>query len=185
MNKINYLAPVPTPPRTAMNSGLSPAKHATMLRLLGRPGAMTRDCSPVTNETLKKRIITRDIAPHLRVTGFNSAVISFEMVMNDIREDDPTLWGLISTAGMLCCRAVRGSTTHFSNHSWGTAIDLKIGGILAPLNAKTIPLGLKLIYPYFHRRGWFWAAGYNGRTDPMHFETAQETLLRWEREGVI
>lgn len=182
---INYLQAVPTPPRSAMNTGLSPAKHDTMLRLLGKPGAMTVNCSEPTNAALLAKIITLPITPKLKARGLAPAVKSLQKVFDDIKADDPDLWAIISSAGMLCCRAVRGSTTHFSNHSWGTAIDLKIGGILAPLNAKTIPLGLKLIYPHFHRYGWFWAAGYKGRTDAMHFEVAQETLLRWKRENLI
>lgn len=182
---IDYLKAVPCPPRSAMNTGLTPAKHATMLRLLGRPGLLSQDCSGVTNNALRARMVTERITDKFRVTGFAPAVNSLKMLMDDLKDDDPKLWAIVGTAGMLCCRAVRGSNKYYSNHSWGTAIDLTIGGILAPLNAKTIPLGLKLIYPHFHRYGWFWAAGYNGRTDPMHEEVAQETLLRWEKEGVI
>jgi len=31
---------------------------------------------------------------------------------------------------MLCCRYIRNSKTNISNHSWGTAVDLKLKGVL-------------------------------------------------------
>jgi hypothetical protein len=175
---------VATPSRDSMNTGLTPARHATMIEVLGRPGRLTVNCSPVTNATVKRLMQTRDVGP-FRVSGLKPALNSLERVFRAVKEAQPELHALLGTAGMTCCRAVRGSTTHFSNHSWGTAIDLKIGGILSPLNASRVPRGLIAVYPFFHQEGWFWAAGYNGRTDPMHFEVANETIRRWKSEGLF
>lgn len=180
----DYLKLVPTPARSAMNTGFSPARHDTMLALLGKPGPLSQNCTDPTGEKVVRLLTRKDVGPFF-ARGLSPAVASLTLVFADLKRDHPILHDLIGTEGMTCCRAVRGSTTHWSNHSWGTAVDLTIGGILAPLNATKIPYGLIAAYPYFHRYGWFWAAGYNGRTDPMHMETAQETLLRWRREGLI
>ena len=182
---MNYLQLVDVPSRTAMNTGLSPARHETMLALLGRPGTLSRDCSPILNSHLRARMVTEQVAPHVKVTGLSPAIAALSKVMADIGAAHPDLLMLIGTAGMTCCRAVRGFASHFSNHSWGTAIDLTIGGKLSPLNATKIPLGLLLVYPHFHRHGFFWAAGYKGRTDPMHMEIADETLRYWHQGGLV
>lgn len=177
---------VPVSQIGGINSGLSPAKHATMMKLFGKPGPFGTNCAfptgPVVNKFTQKVVV---ITPKIRVRALSPAVASLKMVFNDIKKYHPELWSIIGTAGMTCCRAVRGSDRYYSNHSWGTAIDLTIGGILAPLNATRVPYGLIVCYGYFHKYGWFWAQGYRGRTDPMHQEVAQETLLRWKKEGVI
>jgi hypothetical protein len=47
-----------------------------------------------------------------------------------------------------------------------------------------IPNGFLVLYSYFHKEGWFWAAGYaSGRVDAMHFEASDETLWQWYHEG--
>ncbi len=181
---VSYTELVPTPPRTAMNTGFSPARHSTMLNTLGVPCPRRTNCSPVTNARLRAITSTRDVGP-FRVTGINPALDSLQKVFSDVQSAFPGLYDLLGTAGMSCCRAVRGNPNFFSNHSWGTAIDLTVGGILAPLDAARIPHGLLLVYPFFHRHGWFWAAGYNGRTDPMHFEVANETILQWQQNGLL
>jgi D-alanyl-D-alanine dipeptidase len=50
--------------------------------------------------------------------------------MADIAKEQPAVYAGLGSAGMLCCRLVRGSTTAISNHSWGTAIDLTLNGVL-------------------------------------------------------
>lgn len=180
----SYTELVPTPARQYMNTGLSPARHGTMLDVLGVPCRRTSDCSDVSNGRLRGLMETRDVGP-FRATGLRPALDSLQAIFTEVRAALPELHDIVGTEGMSCCRAVRGRPEFFSNHSWGTAIDLKVGGILAPLNAQRIPHGLLLLYPFFHRHGWFWAAGYNGRTDPMHFELANETILDWHGRGLF
>lgn len=66
------------------------------------------------------------------------------------------------------CRAVRGSTTTPSNHSWGLAIDIN-----APANpmGKTfrsdIPPGVVAMW---WDCGFYWGGWYRTRPDAMHFE---------------
>jgi len=72
---------------------------------------------------------------------------------------------------MLCCRYQRNSTTSISNHSWGTAVDLKIDGHLDERGDDTVQYGLTLIAPIFNRFGWYWGAMFPTE-DAMHFEAS-------------
>ena len=82
----------------------------------------------------------------------------------------------LGSAGMLCCRFVRGSTTSISNHSWGTAIDLTINGVLDKRGNGQVQYGLALIAPIFNQHGWYWGAGF-ATEDGMHFEISQDLLM--------
>jgi hypothetical protein len=178
-----YTHLVPTPKRSAMNSGLSPARVETLIDIFGEFPGLTNDCGPVKNARVAKQSQTRDLGP-FRATGIRPALSSLETVMDEVKAAHPLLWGIIGTEGMLCYRRVRGSSKP-SNHAAGTAIDIKIGGVLPEFNAAMVPFGYVVLYGYFHRHGWFWAAGYNGRRDPMHFEIADETLRKWHASGTI
>jgi hypothetical protein len=179
-----YTEAVPCPPRDQMNTGLSAARHSTMLDVFGIPCAKSTDCTDVTDTKLKRLIETRNVGP-FRVTGLEPALDSLQAIFNEVHTKMPGLYSILGSEGMLCCRTVRGRPNFYSNHSWGAALDIKVGGILPPLNARRIPRGLLLIYPYFHQHGWFWGAGYNGRTDPMHFEIADETIRAWKASGKL
>ncbi len=152
-----------------------------MLELFGRPGRLTQDCSPVTNLMLKNQLMRASCGPFV-VEGWKPAVLSLSAVFEEVKRKQPDLYAVVQSAGMLCCRAVRGSQSHYSNHSWGTAIDLKIESQLDELGADHVQAGILALYPYFHRHGWFWGAGYHGRRDPMHMELADETV-RGLRKG--
>ncbi len=165
------------PAPSSINSGLSPARPATLRRLLGEPRAdYTSQCQAVTNPSIARRLVTRDVGP-FRVTGLDVAVSSLLRVMALVRQHRPDAYDVIGTAGMLCARLVRGSQSTPSNHSWGTAIDLTFAGRLDPLGDGTVQQGLLAVYPYFHREGWFWGAEFR-REDGMHFALAAETI-RW------
>ena len=71
---------------------------------------------------------------------------------------------------------VAGSRGRTSNHSWGTAVDISVGGILdgvqtqsARLDGKTLA-GLAAMAPFFNQAGWYWGAGFSTFEDGMHFE---------------
>ena len=101
-----------------------------------------------------------------------------------VKLQDPELYALIGTAGMTCCRLVRGSDTQWSNHSFGFAIDITVGGDLIELGAKKISVGLLRLYPYFHSEGFFWGAEFR-RPDAMHFEVSTEKFLEWRNKKLI
>ena len=96
-----------------------------------------------------------------------------------------TLYAVLTTAGMTCCRAVRGSTTNYSNHSWGTAIDMSIKGVLTPLGSTTVQEGIAEAAPFFLAERFFWGAGYSSRKDAMHFEASHELIQDWKKAGSI
>jgi hypothetical protein len=131
----------------------------------------------VTNTALARRIVTRSVGP-FRVTGLDSAVTSLSRIMASIELDQRLVYRALGTAGMHCARYVRGSTTTISNHSWGTAIDLTIDGILDPRGDDGIQFGLHLIAGSFNANGWFWGAGFTTE-DAQHFEAGSALVQSW------
>lgn len=185
--KSTYTAMVPTPNRRSMNSGLSAAKVSTLKELFGAFPNLPADCGTNRNAKISAMLETRNVGP-FRVTGIKPALDSLERIFAAVKRDHPDLYKIVGTAGMHCYRKVRGGSSP-SNHCAGTAIDLTVGGVLpamdyTPETPDLIPNGFVVLYGYFHKEGWFWAAGYaGGRVDAMHFEVADETLRQWEAQG--
>ncbi|QYK55455.1 MAG: M15 family metallopeptidase [Fimbriimonadaceae bacterium] len=165
------------PPIGTFNSHLSPCKASTLTALLGRPREdVGAECRPITNRALKARMVTESVGP-FRVTGLDVAVASLRRVLEAVRTADPAVYACVGTAGMLCCRYVRGSKRTLSNHSWGTAIDLTFGGEVDPRGDGLCQAGLLRAYRFFHAEGWYWGAGFPTE-DAMHFELAEETARK-------
>ncbi len=142
-----------------------------MLAVLGTPGALTQNCSPITNAHLKTLLVTQNVGP-FSVTGLKPAVEALTRVFAAIKAQKPALYAVLTTPGMTCCRLVRGSTTNFSNHAWGTAIDMGIHGVVVQLGSTTAQEGIVEAAPFFQAERFFWGAGYSTRKDPMHFEAS-------------
>lgn len=177
---ITDLIPIPA----NINSGLNAARQVTMLALLGNPrGSFTRDCQPVTNPNLRGLVRTASVGP-FRVTGLAPAVDSLRQVLADVEREQSEVFEALGTAGMLCARLVRGSASSVSNHSWGTAIDLTLNGMLdSPGNGRT-QRGLADIAPIFNRHGWYWGAGFP-REDAMHFELSDQKIRQLHADRVF
>lgn len=171
--------PVPRPDPASLNIGLSAAGNDFMLGKLGAPRSegYSALCQMPTLPRLRRNLVTDTIGP-FRVTGLVPAVLSLKRVMADIAVEQPAAYRALGTAGMLCCRWVRGSTTAISNHSWGTAIDLTLDGILDAHGDDTVQHGLTLIAPVFNRHGWFWGAAFR-KEDGMHFEGSRALVDEW------
>lgn len=186
----NYLALLPRPSRESINSGLSNLKASTCLRVFGEPAKeKSVNGSEITSPKLKKAIASEDVGlPYdgkaSKVRGHKAAVESLKRVLLNVERADPELRAALGHAGMLNARLVRGSQTTWSNHSWGFAIDITIDGVLDARGDNKVQAGLLTLYKYFHAEGWFWGAEFNIE-DSMHFEVAEETFLRWEREGKL
>ena len=75
--------------------------------------------------------------------------------------------GVSKYAGAYNHRKVRGSSTKWSNHAYGAAIDLNAdqNGLNAGHGNMPAP-----VIDAFTRQGAMWGGWYKGRTDPMHFE---------------
>jgi hypothetical protein len=179
---VDYAKMVAIP--SGINSGLTAASQSAMIDALGKPGDLTQDCSAITNAALKKLLVTQSVGP-FKVTGLKPAVDALTNVFTAIKAQKPDLYAVITTAGMTCCRAVRGSTTNYSNHSWGTAIDLGINGVLTPLGSQTVQQGLVDAAPFFAAEQFFWGAGYQSRPDGMHFEASNELIASWKSSGAL
>jgi hypothetical protein len=176
------LIPVPQ----NINPNINAARQITMKSLLGLPrGTFVRDCRPVTNPVLRSLVRTAEVGP-LRVTGLAPAIESLREVMADIEQEQPEVLAILGTAGMLCARLVRGSASSISNHSWGTAIDLTLNGILDERgdDARTTQRGLALIAPIFNRHEWYWGAGFPVE-DAMHFELSDQRIRALHEAGAF
>ena len=170
--------------KTRFNKGITQPRNKTMLALLGQPrDSYNTDCQSVTNPHLKDLLEKRTIGP-ITVTMIKPALDSLERVMARLKETDPDIYAKVGTAGALCVRFIRGSTTSISNHSWATAIDLTLEGKLDGFADGGTQFGLLILAEYFNDEGWFWGAAYN-REDSMHFEVGEETLRQWQAEGKL
>jgi hypothetical protein len=180
---INYKDLVDIP--SGINVGLSSARPDTMVSILGKPCTPTENCSPVTNPDVKKLIVTKNVGP-FTVTGLTPAIEVLERIFAKVKQEQPDLYQQLGTAGMLCCRKVRGGT-NFSNHSWGTAIDIKISSELDAVGDGKAQLGLVKLAPYFNQEKFFWGAGFRSRAreDSMHFEVSEELIEEWKNNGVL
>jgi D-alanyl-D-alanine carboxypeptidase len=174
--------PVPRPAADSINAGLTAVNNAYMLEKFGPPlsdGAYPRECSRMpTNPRLRGKNMPLDTVGPFRVTGLLPAVLSLKEVMLDIAAEQPAVYKALGTVGMVCCRLQRGSDTAISNHSWGTAIDLTIDGVLDTYNNDTVQYGLTLVAPIFNRHGWYWGAAFRVE-DGMHFEGSKALIEQW------
>ncbi len=184
----DYLERIQKPHPDSINSGLTSAKQSTMLSVLGRPReTLTNDCADVTNPKLKKLLETRDVGP-FRVTAIKPFLDVLTRVFARVKENDPQLYNLLGSAGGLCCRRVRKTSgppsKNFSNHSWGTAVDIKIGGILDKQGDNMCLRGLLALYGYFHAEKCYWGAEFPTE-DSMHFEASDELIRGWKDAGIV
>lgn len=177
---ITDLIPIPA----GINPGLNAARQLTMKALLGSPrGTFGTDCQPVTNPMLRNLIRTDDVGP-FRVTGLVPAIASLKEVIAEIRVQQADVFAGLGTAGLLCARLVRNSNSSISNHSWGTAIDLTLNGVLDDPGTNRTQEGLARIAPIFNRHGWYWGAGFP-REDAMHFELSDQKIRALHAAGVF
>jgi len=128
--------------------------------------------------------VLEDVGP-FRVTGLKPAVADLQKIFAAVKAQDLELYSALGTAGMLCCRLVRGTRTGaISNHSWGTAIDIKLNDQLDRRGDDKVFAGLICLAPFFNQQGWFWGAGF-GTEDAMHFEVSDDRIREFHRTGQL
>lgn len=179
------------PSRLTLNGDLHGARNATMLEILGNPRAdYASDCRDPTNPRIARLIVREDVGP-FKARGLAPAVAALRRIFVDIRAHESDVYGRLGNMGMLCCRFVRGSRSAISNHSWGTAIDLTIDGILDQRgdrrgagHSPTAQRGLLQIYKHFNRHGFFWGAAFPTE-DSMHFEASDQLIRQWQQDGAL
>lgn len=170
--------------RSRFNTGVTQPGNRVMLEVLGQPRTRyNTTCQSVTNPNLRSLLETRQVGP-IRVTMIKPALDSLERIMARLEETEPDIYASVGTAGALCVRLIRGSTSSISNHSWGTAIDVKLQGRLDGFGDGSTQFGLLILAELFNEEGWFWGATYS-REDSMHFEVGVETLRSWAAAGQL
>lgn len=170
--------------KTRFNRGVTQPGNRVMLEVLGHPrDSYSTECQAVTQPRLKALMETRQIGP-IRVTMVKPALDSLERILAELQKSEPDIYSALGTAGAMCARLIRGSRTAVSNHSWGTAIDLKLEGQLDGFADGGTQFGLLLLAELFNKEGWYWGATYS-REDSMHFEVGVETMRKWQAEGLL
>jgi hypothetical protein len=173
----------PLPSKNGINVGLTRASNALLLSVFGKPGALTDGCSDITNPRLKRLVVSENVGP-FTVQGLKPAVDTIKRVFDAIGREHHEYLAGVKSLGMLCVRAVRGSGSQYSSHSFGVAIDLSFGERLSGFGEPTAPRGLQLIAPYFQKERFYWAAG-DARPDAMHFEPSKELIEDWVSTGQL
>ena len=180
------LVPIPG----SINRGVTAARQRTMLEIFGPPCSLNAECTAVTNAKVKQLLVTRDVGP-FRVQGIKPMLEALTRIFARVKREEPELFKVVGTAGVLCCRRVRRKpgarpSPNFSNHSWGSAIDLTIKGRLDPVGNGTTQFGILLLAPLFNEERFFWGAGFRGESeDAMHFEASDELVRDWESDGLL
>ncbi|SDI39364.1 M15 family metallopeptidase [Aliiruegeria lutimaris] len=183
MSASDYTQVVEWIDRTAFNKPLTVASPRFLSDLLGPPRqVLTDDCQPMQNPDLNSKLRVEQVGP-IRVQMLEPAIESLRRVFAEVEKVDPKLHDMIQTAGSLCVRRIRGSTS-VSTHSFGLSVDLKIGDRLDAFTDGTTQLGLTIMADFFHEEGWIWGAGFR-REDSMHFEVSKEKVLEWREAGLL
>jgi hypothetical protein len=140
------------------------------------PGAKTQNCSPATG-AIKQRIVSLINVGPFKVSGLDIAVQLLKAVFDEAEQQIPSVVAAVKNDGMLCVRHKRMNPNSFSNHSWGTAIDLFFGTAAVPQGSHKTNRGCLQLAPFFNRHGFYWGAGFSGSSvDSMHFELAEQTI---------
>lgn len=178
MEKLDDLIPIPA--KEVMNKGLSSASESTMLEILGKPGELTSACSDPSNTFIKKLLFGVNVGP-FKVSGLSYAVESLKQIFDQIKIELPEVYNEVKTAGVLCIRSRRHNPSKYSNHSWGSAIDIYFGSGVIDQGIHQTQRGVYQLFPYFNNHGWYWGAEFSGDyVDSMHFELAEETIKKMQ-----
>ncbi len=183
---MSFVSTVPLPSPDDVNRGLtSPGQH-TMIHFFGVPGELTADCSESTDDKVKAMLTSisiggrdyKGLAPFLALV--EKAIDKTELSQPGIRE-------ALRCDGVICVRHQHGFPDVFSNHSWGTAIDLFFGNGPVSQGVPFTQSGILDLYTQMHDEGLYWGGGYHNRSrvDSMHFEASEELLVKWHSEGLI
>lgn len=184
---MNFLELIPKPSPLGVNQGMTVPSASFLQSLLGNPrDTYTGVCQNPTNVEFKKRVRTQSVGP-FKATGLKAALTSLTQVMADVKNEIPELQNQLGSAGMLCCRfrKIGGQVVPPpSSHSWGTAIDLTIGGKLDSQGDNRTFRGLAILAKFFNAHGWTWGVTFPTE-DAMHFEVSRERLLLWKDAGLL
>ena len=195
----NFAQKVTSPDPGVINTQCNNARISTMNTILGAPQLpLSQNCDDTrASQKVKGLLVTRNVGP-FRVTGIKPFLDLLERVFARVKGGNPDLYAALGTAGVLCVRYVRSSSSQVSNHSWGTAIDISMLNLNTGKYELDLPLGDGLVqtgclelYKYFEEEGQasgeccFWGGAGFGREDGMHFEASDELVRLWQNQGKI
>lgn len=182
---MDYLELIPKPMAGGVNQGIHAPTAGFLEQLLGMPrDSFTGDCQPPNNPSFKKFVATKTVGP-FKATGLIPALESLTAVFADVKMAAPDLHAMLKSNGMLCCRFRHIGGRNVpppSSHSWGTALDLVVGGKTDVQGDNKVMRGLAVLAKFFNAHQWVWGATFPTE-DSMHFEVSQELLLRWKDSG--
>ncbi|HEY6900635.1 MAG TPA: M15 family metallopeptidase [Puia sp.] len=193
-NEINfYLTMVDISTVLPINVGLSSCKQETMISILGSPlMPLTTDDQPSKASPLVTKLRqTATVSKHVIVTGIKPAIASLQTALSKAiaqeKKNGHDFESVLSTDGMLVVRLRRPTSgkpsDQISNHSWGTAVDFKIIGHSSPGDTgHSIPRFIAVLLPFLNAEGWFSGIAFH---DTMHFEVADETIKKWQKDGKL
>ena len=184
---MDFLELIALPARAGVNQGIHAPTAGFLEQLIGMPrDSFTGDCQPPNNPAFKRLITSANVGP-MKVTGLRPAVKSLVDIFADVRASVPDLYAMLASNGMLCCRFrhIHGKNVPPpSSHSWGTALDLIVGGKTDVQGDNKVLRGLAVLSKFFNAHQWVWGATFP-QEDSMHFEASQELLLRWKDAGQL
>lgn len=167
-----------------INADLNPARSAINAALIGLPRGQFTACAAEPEEPEFRQLLeTADLGP-FTVTGLRPAVRSLRAIITDVSLEEAALYDLLGCSEMLACRTVKGSHSIISNHAWGIALDLTIGGQTHSDGDDTTMEALMALAPIFNRHGFYWGYGY-GLSDALHFEASDELVRAWATAGAF
>ncbi|MCW3061173.1 MAG: hypothetical protein JWQ02_2994 [Capsulimonas sp.] len=183
---MSFTSNVPLPSPNDVNTDLtSPSQHA-MMHFLGVPGALTSSCSDSTNAHVRELLSPITIGG-ATFHGLKPFVDLVDDALTDADNAHPGIRAALRCDGVICVRHQHGFPNVFSNHSWGTAIDLFFGNAPVPQGNPTTQSGILALVFHFHKRGLFWGGGFHkrSRVDSMHFEASEELMAKLKNDGDI
>jgi hypothetical protein len=184
---VDFLELIPRPAPGGVNQGLRAPTAAFLEQLLGLPREdFTGQCQPPTVPAFKRLVATSNVGP-FSATGLKPALKSLAAIFADVKSEVPELHAILKSNGMLCCRFrhIGGKNVPPpSSHSWGTALDLIVGGKTDVQGDNKVMRGLSILARFFNAHQWVWGATFPTE-DSMHFEVSQELLIRWKDAGQI
>lgn len=193
---MNFLDLVPVPPKHTFNVGLTSPGNTHMINMFGHPvqGAAYRsdgECTQPNNRTFISLLVTKNVGP-FTVTGLRPAVASLHEILGRVKQEIPDLYAILGSSGMLCSRFMKIKRPDgtirigpgISNHSWGAALDINLGGHLDAQGNDKTQRGLLILSTYFNAAGWYWGAAFPVE-DAMHFEASKSLLARWKAAGEL
>jgi hypothetical protein len=165
-------APAPTTPGGGGGMNRWPKDNQdALIAFYGDPG--TKACEAQLVPVVPPFLMTYEGKPIESIKFHKKAADALLAALNEIWEAYGKDQSKVDAAGVSRYdgaynpRFIRGSTTKWSNHAYGAAIDINAQDNGFNTGHGTMP---KIVVDAFKRQGARWGGDYRHRTDPMHFE---------------